>query len=125
MDKLNFKRSCWEGISEEARDFVAQLLHKDPARRPSAKQALKHPWLKGSAAERSAGRPLSLKVVQRIQVGFLSTTANLQTQSLLEHGATEYAHVVRPECMLCLQNVTLLMFACRVASKEWQASNLL
>ena len=69
VDKPSFKRSCWEGISEEARDFVAQLLHKDPARRPSAQQALKHPWLKGSVAERSAGRPLSLKVVQRIQVG--------------------------------------------------------
>jgi calcium-dependent protein kinase len=68
LDKLNFKRSCWEGISEEAKDFVALLLNKDPAKRPSAKQALRHPWLQGSVAERSTGRPLSLKVVQRIQV---------------------------------------------------------
>jgi calcium-dependent protein kinase len=67
IDKLNFKRSCWEGISDEAKDFVAQLLNRDPAKRPTAKQALKHPWLRGSAAERSTGRPLSLKVVQRIQ----------------------------------------------------------
>ena len=66
-DNLDFKRSCWEGISPEARDFVAQLLAKDPDARPSAKQALQHPWLRGSARERSVGRPLSLAVVQRIQ----------------------------------------------------------
>ena len=65
---MDFKRSAWDGISQEARDFVGALLQKDPAKRPTAKQALKHPWLKGSVAERSAGRPLSLAVVQRIQV---------------------------------------------------------
>ena len=66
-DNLDFKRSCWEGISPEARDFVAQLLAKDPGARPSAKQALQHAWLRGSARERSVGRQLSLAVVQRIQ----------------------------------------------------------
>ena len=72
-DSLNFNRSCWEGISTEARDFVAALLAKDPGARPSAKQALQHPWLRGSARERSVGRQLSLAVVQRIQaraIGF-------------------------------------------------------
>lgn len=68
LDKLNFKRSCWDGISDEAKDFVAKLLNKDPAKRPTAKEALKHPWLRGSISDRSSGKPLSLKVVQRIQV---------------------------------------------------------
>ena len=68
VDKPDFKRSCWAGISDEAKEFVAQLLHKDPAKRPSAQQALKHAWLKGSVADRGAGKPLSLAVVQRIQV---------------------------------------------------------
>jgi len=31
-------------------------------------QALKHPWLQGGVEERSTGKALSLKVVQRIQV---------------------------------------------------------
>lgn len=66
-DKLNFKSSCWEGISDEARNFVSVLLHKDPEQRPSAKEALQHPWLRGTSRERSVGRPLSLAVVQRIQ----------------------------------------------------------
>lgn len=32
--------------SLDAKDLVKQLLHKNPARRPSAKDALKHPWFK-------------------------------------------------------------------------------
>lgn len=80
LDKLNFKRSCWEGISDEAKDFVAQLLNRDPAKRPTAKEALKHPWLRGSVSDRSTGKPLSLKVVQRIQVRtqapFMTTTCS-------------------------------------------------
>ncbi|GAB4814982.1 hypothetical protein N2152v2_002028 [Parachlorella kessleri] len=67
-EEVNFSRSYWEGISEDAKDFVGQLLHKDPAKRPTAKEALKHPWLQGPGSiERMQGRPLSLAVVQRIQ----------------------------------------------------------
>jgi calcium-dependent protein kinase len=68
-DKVDFGRSYWKDISGEARDLVEALLQKDPAMRPSAKQALKHPWLrKGTVSERSRGKQLSLSIVQRIQV---------------------------------------------------------
>lgn len=42
------------------------------AQRPTAAQALKHPWLAGKsgARERGVGKPLSASVVQRIQVGW-------------------------------------------------------
>jgi len=33
-------------VSEEARDFVASLLVYDPRKRPSAEEALRHPWLR-------------------------------------------------------------------------------
>ena len=67
-DQLDFGRSYWSGVSEEGRAFVGQLLERDPAKRPTAKQALQHPWLRGHAGERPTGKPLSLSVVQRIQV---------------------------------------------------------
>lgn len=35
----------WQGVSGEARDFVAKLLTVDPAARLTAAQALEHPWL--------------------------------------------------------------------------------
>ena len=67
MDPLNMSDSRWENISPEARDFVASLLDKDPMKRPTAQQALKHPWLLGTIKDRHKGTPLSLAVVQRIQ----------------------------------------------------------
>ena len=36
----------WEGISEEAKDFVRQLMTFDPKLRPDAETALNNPWMK-------------------------------------------------------------------------------
>ena len=66
-DKLSTSGKAWDGVSDDARDFVAWLLNRDPAARPTAAQALQHPWLRGGSAERSTGRPLPLGVVQRVQ----------------------------------------------------------
>ena len=35
--------------------------------RPTAQEALNHPWLKGDVSDRSKGKPLSFQVVQRVQ----------------------------------------------------------
>lgn len=40
---------------------------RDPAKRPTAKEALSHPWLRGDSSERSAGKQIDASVVQRIQ----------------------------------------------------------
>lgn len=56
-------------MSDEAKDFVRTLLQRCPDARPTAQQALEHPWLKdGTTHDRRKGSPLSLAVVQRIQV---------------------------------------------------------
>jgi calcium-dependent protein kinase len=54
-DPLEFKQRWWSGISEEAKDFCRMLLNRDLTARPTAKEALKHPWLNGNSAERSTG----------------------------------------------------------------------
>ncbi|UZJ57429.1 hypothetical protein CBS101457_006749 [Exobasidium rhododendri] len=41
----------WQGVSEEARDFVNKLLTIDPSSRMTANQALQHKWLTTNAAE--------------------------------------------------------------------------
>lgn len=66
-DKLDFNRVYWQDISEEGRDFVRQLLTRDPAARPTAVEALEHPWLQGDVSDRQKGKPLSFQVVQRVQ----------------------------------------------------------
>lgn len=46
-----FDGPAWAGVSADARDCVASMLVKDPARRATIDQLLAHPWL--------AGRPRS------------------------------------------------------------------
>ena len=86
-DDLNLKKSHWEGVSEEAKSFIALLLNKDPSNRPSAKEALRHPWLAGPGPEeRGVGRALGLAVVQRIQ---RYGASSLFKRSVLQHIAGE------------------------------------
>ncbi|KAA6418791.1 MAG: calcium-dependent kinase, partial [Trebouxia sp. A1-2] len=63
----SFTGKAWQDISEPAKNFVKRLLSKDPKARPSAKDALQDPWLKGNSTERNQGKPIDATVVQRIQ----------------------------------------------------------
>mmetsp|Transcript_4640 Transcript_4640/g.13597 ORF Transcript_4640/g.13597 Transcript_4640/m.13597 type:complete len:451 (-) Transcript_4640:204-1556(-) len=50
-----FNDSSWSHVSDAAKTLVSALLERDPSRRMSAEEALKHPWLTGDAA---STRPL-------------------------------------------------------------------
>ena len=43
--KFAFSDPCWKNISDQAKDFITQLLTMDINKRPSAADALKHPWI--------------------------------------------------------------------------------
>lgn len=43
-NKLDFDQPCWNSISKECKDLVTQLLIKEPLRRITLDNALKHPW---------------------------------------------------------------------------------
>lgn len=45
LGKFSFHEKNWKDISENAKDFISQLLIKDPSKRPSAEDALNHPWI--------------------------------------------------------------------------------
>eukprot|EP01136_Pigoraptor_vietnamica_P034611 Opistho-1_new@98788 len=47
--KFDFDGAVWEGTSSDAKDFISQLLQTDAERRLSAREALQHPWVSGSA----------------------------------------------------------------------------
>ena len=67
-DTLSFSHSCWAGISDDAKDFIATCLNRDWEVRPSAAQALQHRWLAPAAAPAaSAAAPLASGVVARMQ----------------------------------------------------------
>ena len=54
-----FGGDMWEDVSDNAKDLILQLLRRDAGERFSASQALQHPWIAGSAGNRS--RPLSVQ----------------------------------------------------------------
>eukprot|EP00970_Alexandrium_tamarense_P013440 scaffold3401_cov277-Alexandrium_tamarense.AAC.1 len=40
-----FPSADWKHVSLEAKDFIRRLLQKDPSKRMTVEQALRHPWL--------------------------------------------------------------------------------
>ena len=67
FEELDQTGPVWKGTSEEAKEFVAYLLVKDPLKRPSAIDALSHPFLKEDEKSKKVDRPLHHSVVQRLQ----------------------------------------------------------
>jgi len=63
--KLNLAGPIWNHISKDAKDVVMRLLDRDPKTRPTAREALKHPWL--TAGEHVSDAPLDSAVAVRIQ----------------------------------------------------------
>jgi calcium-dependent protein kinase len=53
-DTLNFPAEQWDGVSEECKDFIDILLHKDPADRPCPAQLCKHPWIVENISSQNA-----------------------------------------------------------------------
>jgi RIO-like serine/threonine protein kinase len=41
----------WNRLSSKAQNFIKVLMHSDPCRRPSALEALEHPWLQDTATD--------------------------------------------------------------------------
>ncbi|XP_041934383.1 calcium/calmodulin-dependent protein kinase type 1D [Alosa sapidissima] len=45
-----FDAPYWDDISDSAKDFISCLMEKDPAKRYTCDQALRHPWISGDTA---------------------------------------------------------------------------
>lgn len=45
MGKYTFSDPCWNQITDKAKSLISKLLTYDPEQRPSADEALKHPWI--------------------------------------------------------------------------------
>jgi serine/threonine protein kinase/Ca2+-binding EF-hand superfamily protein len=91
-EQPSFRRSAWQEVSEEAKDFVKTLLQKDHKQRPTAKEALHHPWL-SKEFHATKRRPLSATVVQRIQ---RYAQTNILRRTILELIAGELLKMAPP-----------------------------
>mmetsp|Transcript_15310 Transcript_15310/g.43633 ORF Transcript_15310/g.43633 Transcript_15310/m.43633 type:complete len:794 (+) Transcript_15310:187-2568(+) len=86
-DEVSFTGKEWDTVSNEAKAFVRRLLNKDPRQRPTAREALKDPWLLSTfQAGREGLGLLDSAVVQRLQ---RFADANLLQRTILEMIASE------------------------------------
>eukprot|EP00440_Ansanella_granifera_P058148 gb/GFBE01063028.1/.p1 GENE.gb/GFBE01063028.1/~~gb/GFBE01063028.1/.p1 ORF type:complete len:455 (+),score=98.92 gb/GFBE01063028.1/:1-1365(+) len=47
--QVTFNGESWDHVSEAAKTLVSELMQHDPRKRPSADEALQHPWISGEA----------------------------------------------------------------------------
>jgi len=61
----------WDEVSQEARDFVKNLLQREPTKRPTAEEALQHPWFQAETEMRkfsNTTRNLSIMKSQQLKI---------------------------------------------------------
>ena len=63
---LKFPSNLFRDISEEAKDFMRQLLKRSPTERMTTKQALEHPWLL-NAKDPNQQAKLSTNIMNNLQ----------------------------------------------------------
>jgi len=47
----SFNKKYWRRVSDNAKDLIAKMLEKNPAKRITARKALQHPWMTESSVE--------------------------------------------------------------------------
>jgi len=78
VGKFSFSDPIWNNISDQAKDFITQLLTKDQNKRPSAEEALKHPWIEQASIH------IKENVSNDVAMSALTNLSNFNAQSKLK-----------------------------------------
>ena len=74
----------WEGVSQEAKEVIDQLLKVEPSRRLSAKELLEHPWLQRSAPHQQL-EATALKHLKALETGTKNGTSLMELRNSGNH----------------------------------------
>ena len=75
IGKFSFSDPCWNNISDKAKNLITKLLTYEVEHRPSAEEALKHPWI----TEMS-----NIQVDSSVAMGALSNLKNFRADQKLK-----------------------------------------
>jgi len=108
--KYSFDEDDWGNISEEAKDLIMQLLHMDPAKRITAKNAKNHKWLTKAATNDKAlgnkyqNRMRRFNAVRRLRAGVTTTIAICKmaqiVQSIIEERENLYGEEKKEDIII-------------------------
>uniref|UniRef100_A0A0C9R1E7 CG32666_0 protein n=3 Tax=Fopius arisanus TaxID=64838 RepID=A0A0C9R1E7_9HYME len=95
LGEVDFPEELFEDISAQAKDFVARLLVLDPSARMSAKQCLRHEWLRGAPTQASPHLRKYLSKSREVLLERVVSRENLRRAILLSQ-ATSHANLSEP-----------------------------
>lgn len=85
LGRFSFNNSNFDKVSNAAKDFIRRLLTKDVNERPSAEEALSHPWiLSGKNAKLKKSVPKFLPPLVRKNVRTAQVFDSIMQDDLLE-----------------------------------------
>lgn len=67
IGKYSMESSAWSEISQDAKDFIAQLLEYDPTKRPSAKEALNNKWIRYYCEKEEIKKPAAIEALTNLK----------------------------------------------------------
>ena len=107
-------------LSDSAHDFLSNMLLKDPSRRSTAAQLLKHPWLKSLGFRPPVDQvPSSVEVVEPV-LPPRPPQPQVEPVVITEPTAAEEEHIVEEET---IKAVLPGMESCSVGKVAWQQNN--
>ncbi|XP_044002204.1 5'-AMP-activated serine/threonine-protein kinase catalytic subunit alpha-like [Aphidius gifuensis] len=96
VGEVDFPEELFEDISVSAKDFVAKLLVLDPSARMSAKQCLRHDWLRDAPTQASPHLRRYLSKSREVLLERVVSRENLRRAALISQ-ATSHANLTESE----------------------------
>jgi len=104
VGKVDFESEPWPDISEGAKDFVRMLLAREATDRPSAMQAMRHPWIEAAPIEPlsdalcvTISNSLRVSALERIQrFGGYSRLKQAALQAITERHVGDFGNDAVP-----------------------------
>ncbi|CAB9527209.1 MAP kinase-activated protein kinase 2 (Fragment) (Partial), partial [Seminavis robusta] len=89
MEQAMSASPVWDTVSDEAKDFIMSLMAFDEKDRPTAAQALQHPWLQGIRANASMAQDLAFQQDPMYRKALQSVFGSLVRSSVVAKRARE------------------------------------
>ncbi|CAK9827176.1 Serine/threonine-protein kinase 17B [Anthophora retusa] len=89
LSEVDFPEELFGDISAQAKDFVAKLLVLDPSARMTAKQCLRHDWLRGAPTQASPHLRRYLSKSREVLLERVVSRENLRRAALLSQTSSQ------------------------------------
>ncbi|XP_011877227.1 PREDICTED: serine/threonine-protein kinase GIN4-like [Vollenhovia emeryi] len=89
LGEVDYPEELFEDVSAQAKDFVAKLLVLDPSARMTAKQCLRHDWLRGAPTQASPHLRRYLSKSREVLLERVVSRENLRRAALMSQTTSQ------------------------------------